>query len=350
MAGEIGGSAEEEAAEYIAEQRHQAGRRLHRRLHGAARQDDGPRGRDRLRHRRHRRRPSRRRSRPAACASAARRPRSRRSPPRSPARWRGDASPRRSPRRSRRTCWSASSATCGWTRSPSPTRGAEPSTPGQLDLGRLLVGELARDRARGRRASTTAASCSRRCPATARVIGLLAHVDTTPGGAPARASSRSSTAATTAARSSCRAAGRCSTRRTMPVLAGKAGHDIVTASGDTLLGADDKAGRGRDHGRGRAPRRASRAAAADAAGRLHARRGDRPRARRGSTSSASARPCAYTLDGSQPGELQDETLLARSRSRSPFTASTSTRAGRPASSSTPRALAGRFLAALPSDS
>ena len=48
MAGEIGGSAEEEAAEYIAEQRHQAGRRLHRRLHRAARQDDGPRRRDRL--------------------------------------------------------------------------------------------------------------------------------------------------------------------------------------------------------------------------------------------------------------------------------------------------------------
>ena len=28
----------------------------------------------------------------------------------------------------------------------------------------------------------------------------------------------------------------------MPELAGKAGHDIVTSSGDTLLGADDKAG------------------------------------------------------------------------------------------------------------
>ena len=54
MAGEIGGSAEEEAAEYIAGQRLQAGRRLHRRLHRAARQDDGPRRRDRLRHRRHR--------------------------------------------------------------------------------------------------------------------------------------------------------------------------------------------------------------------------------------------------------------------------------------------------------
>ena len=49
MCGEIGGSAEEEAAEYIARARLEAGARLHRGLHGAARQDDGPRRRDRLR-------------------------------------------------------------------------------------------------------------------------------------------------------------------------------------------------------------------------------------------------------------------------------------------------------------
>ena len=49
MCGEIGGDAEEQAAEFIADQRDQAGRRLHRRLHGAAGQDDGPRRRDRLR-------------------------------------------------------------------------------------------------------------------------------------------------------------------------------------------------------------------------------------------------------------------------------------------------------------
>ena len=34
----------------------------------------------------------------------------------------------------------------------------------------------------------------------------------------------------------------CSIPPDMPVLAGKAGHDVVTSSGDTLLGADDKAG------------------------------------------------------------------------------------------------------------
>ena len=85
MSGEIGGSAEEEAAEYIGEQRLQAGGRLHRGLHRAAGQDDGPRGRDRLRHRRHRPGEGRGARGQAACASGARRPRSRTSRSRSSA-------------------------------------------------------------------------------------------------------------------------------------------------------------------------------------------------------------------------------------------------------------------------
>ena len=60
---------------------------------------------------------------------------------------------------------------------------------------------------------------------------------------PAPASSRSSTATSTAATSSCRTTRRwCSRPAELPYLATKVGDDIVTASGTTLLGADDKAG------------------------------------------------------------------------------------------------------------
>ena len=83
MVGEIGGDAEERAAEFIAAERLQAGRRLHRRLHRAARQADGPRRGDHLRLLGHRRRRRRRRSRPRACGSARARPRPRRSRSRS---------------------------------------------------------------------------------------------------------------------------------------------------------------------------------------------------------------------------------------------------------------------------
>ena len=60
MMGEIGGTAEEEAAALRQAARHQAGRRLHRRPHRPARQAHGPRRRDHLRRQRHRRRKDRR--------------------------------------------------------------------------------------------------------------------------------------------------------------------------------------------------------------------------------------------------------------------------------------------------
>jgi tripeptide aminopeptidase len=96
---------------------------------------------------------------------------------------------------------------------------------------------------------------------------------------------------------------------TMPELAAKHGHDVVTSSGDTLLGADDKAGV---------------AEIVSAVGYLAAHSElPRPTLRiaftpdeeigEGATLFDIRRfgaACAYTLDGSELGELQDETFSA----------------------------------------
>ncbi len=74
MMGEIGGTAEEEAAAYVKRARHQAGRRLHRRPHGPPRQADGPRRRDHLRRQGQRRKTRSPRSRPPASRSPRARP------------------------------------------------------------------------------------------------------------------------------------------------------------------------------------------------------------------------------------------------------------------------------------
>jgi tripeptide aminopeptidase len=91
------------------------------------------------------------------------------------------------------------------------------------------------------------------------------------------------------------------------VLGTKRGHDIVTSSGDTLLGADDKAG-------------VAEIMAAVAHLAAHPEL-PRPTLRIGFTPDeeigmgpvefdveAFGAQCAYTLDGSQPGELQDESF------------------------------------------
>ena len=95
----------------------------------------------------------------------------------------------------------------------------------------------------------------------------------------------------------------------MPVLAGKRGHDIVSSSGDTLLGADDKAGVAEIMAavvylaaHPEAPRPVVRVGfTVDEEVGLGASRFDVQRF---------GAVCAYTLDGSQPGELQDETFSA----------------------------------------
>jgi tripeptide aminopeptidase len=185
-----------------------------------------------------------------------------------------------------------------------------PSTPGQLDLARMLRDELEAIGLddvslddNGYVFGTLPANGDGR-----PVIGLLAHLDTSPdapgsgveplvhrdydGGAIALP--RGETVLDPEA---------------MPTLAGKLGHDIVTSSGDTLLGADDKSGMA-----------AIMAAIAHLAAHPEL---PRPNLRVGFTPDEEigqgatlfdverfGARCAYTLDASQPGELQDETFAA----------------------------------------
>jgi len=190
-------------------------------------------------------------------------------------------------------------------------RTSSPSTPGQLDLGRVLVEELLSaglDDALLDENGYVVATLPGNNGGGGEAIGLIAHMDTSPD-APGRdvepivhrgydggvlALPRDGTILDPAS---------------MPELVSKVGHDIVTGSGDTLLGADDKAG-----------------VAEIMAGVAYlAAHPDLPRP----TLRVSFTPdeeigegatlfdvprfharCAYTLDGSDVGEIQDETFSA----------------------------------------
>jgi tripeptide aminopeptidase len=189
-------------------------------------------------------------------------------------------------------------------------RTQSPSTPGQLEVARLLVAELhaigvedAFLDENGYVVATLAATVQ-----GAPVVGLIAHVDTSPDapgdgvepivhrdydGTPIRLP-RGATVLDPA---------------DMPALAAKIGHDIVTSSGDTLLGADDKAG-------------VAEIMTAVAHLAAHPEL-PRPTLRicftpdeeigEGATLFDVERfgaYCAYTMDGSELGELQDETFTA----------------------------------------
>jgi tripeptide aminopeptidase len=192
-------------------------------------------------------------------------------------------------------------------------RDGSPSTPGQLVLGGLLVDEL-------RQAGLEDAGLDDNGYVTATlpgnvealaeglVIGLIAHMDTSPdapgagvepivhrfydGGVVAlpRGGTRLDPEA-------------------MPELKHKNGHDLVTSSGDTLLGADDKAG-------------VAEIVSAVAYLASHPEL-PRPALRIAFTPDEEIGEgatlfdierfgalCAYTLDGSELGELQDETFSA----------------------------------------
>ena len=188
-------------------------------------------------------------------------------------------------------------------------RDRSPSTPGQLELARMLTSELEgiglEDVRLDEHGYVTATLPG---PPAAPTIGLIAHLDTSPD-APAdnvepivhrgydggvielpRGRTRLDPA-------------------TMPELNEKRGHDIVTSSGDTLLGADDKAG----------------VAAIMSAVAYLAVHPELPRPTlriaftpdeeigEGATLfdiEAFGALCAYTIDGSDLGELQDETFSA----------------------------------------
>lgn len=188
-------------------------------------------------------------------------------------------------------------------------RTRSPSTPGQLELARLLVSELtevgvpdARLDANGYVTATLAGA------ADAPAIGLIAHMDTSPD-APGAGVEPIVHRDYDGGQIELPRAGTRLDPEKMPELAAKRGHDIVTASGDTLLGADDKAG----------------VAEIVAAVAHLAADPELPRPTlqiaftpdeeigEGATLFDIERfgaLCAYTLDGSELGELQDETFSA----------------------------------------
>jgi tripeptide aminopeptidase len=188
-------------------------------------------------------------------------------------------------------------------------RTASPSTPGQLDLGRLLVGELTEiglaDAAlddNGYVTATLAATGDAPLP----TIGLIAHLDVSPD-APADGVEpivhRDYDGGVIALPKS----GTVLDPASMPALVGKAGEDIVSSSGDTLLGADDKAGIAE------IMTAVAHLAAHPELPRPNLRIAFTPDEEVGLGASlfdveAFGASCAYTIDGSTLGELQDETF------------------------------------------
>src|SRR3954447_5701671 len=180
-------------------------------------------------------------------------------------------------------------------------RTQSPSTPGQLDLSRMLVQEL-KDAGLDDPNLDANGYVTATLPGDGPVVGLVAHVDTSPDAPGANVQPLVHEDYD---------GGPLSLPRNGTVVEAPhaKGHTIVTSSGDTLLGADDKAGV---------------AEIMTAVAHLAAHP-DLPRATirvcftpdeevgEGATLFDVERfsaVCAYTLDGSDLGELQDETFSA----------------------------------------
>jgi tripeptide aminopeptidase len=193
-----------------------------------------------------------------------------------------------------------------------PQRTGSPSTPGQLDLGRLLVSELHEagiaDAFLDDNGYVVASLHPVGVESGGPTIGLIAHMDTSPA-APGKGVEplvhrewdggvielpREGTRLDPAA---------------MPEMNAKLGHDLVTGSGDTLLGADDKAGVAAIMAA------VARLAADPQLPRPHLRIAFTPDEEIGLGASLFdierfGALCAYTIDGSELGQLQDETFSA----------------------------------------
>ncbi len=190
-------------------------------------------------------------------------------------------------------------------------RSGSPSTPGQLELGRLLVAELQQagiDDAQLDEHGYVMATLPGNRAQNLETIGLIAHMDTSPD-APGSGVEPIVHRAYDGGVLALPREGTVLDPTHMPELTGKDGHDIVTSSGDTLLGADDKAG-------------VAEIMAAVAYLAAHPEL-PRPTLRIGFTPDEEVGEgaslfdlerfgarCAYTLDGSELGELTDETFSA----------------------------------------
>lgn len=144
--------------------------------------------------------------------------------------------------------------------------------------------------------------------ADAPVIGLIAHLDTSPD-APGRGVEPIVHRGYDGSVIELPRNGTRLDPETMPELSAKLGHDIVTGSGDTLLGADDKAGVAE------IMTAVAHLAAHPELPRPTIRVAFTPDEEIGEGATLFdierfGAVCAYTLDGSEIGELQDETFSA----------------------------------------
>jgi tripeptide aminopeptidase len=193
-------------------------------------------------------------------------------------------------------------------------RTSSPSTPGQLELARVLVAELQEAGLsdvqldeNGYVLGTLAGNAGNGGGDT---IGLIAHMDTSPD-APGHGVEPIVHRSYDGGVVELPREGTVLDPASMPELTAKIGHDLVTSSGDTLLGADDKAGVAEIMAA------VAYLAAHPELPRPTLRVAFTPDEEIGEGATLFDIPrfgalCAYTLDGSEIGELQDETFSAMS--------------------------------------